>query len=189
MYRVHMFLATAQDFVRISDSEHIDLLFVLRDIISYNILDLLEYETDKMSIMNQYLSDMDIALIKSDIAISNLKEEMSWLDSNIKHCESQKKIADKLYEDSIKSHYNQQFLEEALKDSKKYGQCISDAKIEHNAKNKLSKTISAYRSVVKVKYDYLLLHKYDIVENYSLIKSDLLENLLKIKNMLKKYDL
>jgi hypothetical protein len=142
----------------------------LRDIISYNILDLLEYEIDKTSVMEKYVSSLDNYLVKSDVALSNLREEMNLSNSSMQYCLSQKNISDKLYADSLQSHYNQHLLDDAIEDSKKYGKCISDARIDYNSKKILADKISVYSSVVKIKYDYLNSNKYDIVQNYDLMK-------------------
>lgn len=189
LYRIHVFFGNGWDFVSVSDYEYSNLLISLRDIISYNILDLLEYEIDKTSVMEKYVSSLDNYLVKSDVALSNLREEMNLSNSSMQYCLSQKNISDKLYADSLQSHYNQHLLDDAIENSKKYGKCISDARIDYNSKKILADKISVYSSVVKIKYDYLNSNKYDIVQNYDLMKWDILERLVIIKRMLQKYDL
>lgn len=189
LYRIHLFLGHGLDFVSVSTYEYSDLLISLRDVASYNILDLLEYETDKMSVMDKYLSSLDKYLLRSEIALSNIKEELSSLSSSMKQCLSQKASSDALYIDYLESQYNQYLLQDIVEDSKKYGQCASDAKIEYNSKKILSDKISTYRYIVDKKYTYLHNNKYDIVDNYNLMRGDVLEQLVLIKRMLQKYNL
>jgi hypothetical protein len=123
------------------------------------------------------------------MALANLKAEMSLLDYTVTYCLSQKTISDKQYLDAVLYPYQQFLLQESLENSKKHAQCASDAKIEYNARKVLLDKIVVYNSVIKVKYDYLSLHRDDIVDHYALIKGDVLERLLLIKRMLEKYDL
>lgn len=191
LYRIHMVLGNeSQSVVFVSSfSEYVNLIFSLRDIISYNIIDLLEFELDKLAAIDSYISDLDVLLLKSDVAIVNLREDMSSLNYLIQNCTSQKNISDKNYLDAVQSNYQQIFLQEYIDQSKKYSTCISDSRIEYNARKVLLDKIVAYRGILKIKYDYLIKNKNDIVENYSLMKTDILERLLMIKRMLEKYDM
>ena len=191
LYSMHIFLANEYQSINLVSSsyQYVDLIFSLRDLISYNIIDLLEFELDKSSAMDLYVSKLDLCLLESDIILTNIREEMSLLDYSLQSCLSQKEISDKQYLDSINSPYQQIFLQESIDDSKKYAQCVSDARIEYNAKKILLDKIVAYRWILKIKYDYLSKNKEDIVKYYNLIKSDVLEDLLMIKRMLEKYDM
>lgn len=189
LYRMHMFFAYWLDVSSFTSYEHVRLIAVLKDMASYNVLELLEFEINKESLLDSYLSRLDSYILQSDLALSYLKEELSLLEYSQQHCLSQKKIADKQYLDAIQYPYQQMFLQESLENSKKNAQCASDAKIEYNAKKVLIDKITAYQSIIKVKYDYLSQHKEDIVDHYDLMKDDILERLILIKRMLEKYDL
>ncbi len=191
LYRIHVVLANEYESVTFvsSFSEYVNLILSLRDIISYNIIDILEFEWDKLSAIDSYISDLDVLLLKSDVSIVNLREDMSSLNYSIQNCTSQKNISDKNYIDVVQSNYQQNFLQEHIEQSKIFAKCISDSRIEYNARKVLLDKIVAYRGILKIKYDYLSKNKYDIVENYSLMKTDVLERLLMIKRMLEKYDM
>lgn len=189
LYRMHMVLAHWAEFYVSSSYEYARLILSLKDITTYNILELLEFEIDKKTVMDTYISRLDSYLLQSDIALSTIREEMSLLDYSVQHCLSQKTISDKQYLDAVQSPYQQTLLQEALDHSKEYAKCASDAKIDYNAKKVLADKIAAYSSILKIKYDYLSSHNDDIVENYDLMKNDVLERLILIKRMLEKYDL
>jgi hypothetical protein len=152
-------------------------------------MDILEFESDKQTVISTYLSSLDRYLIESDFALASLKEEMSLLDYSAKDCLSQKSLSDKQYLDTVQGIYQQTLLDQSLKNSKKYAQCASDARIEYNAKKAIVNKITAYRTVIKIKYDYLSANKDDIVSHYSLIKDDVLQRLINVKRLLEKYDL
>lgn len=190
LYTIHM---TIGIWLPISSWNFLDLNYVqlineLRNTMLYNVMDLLEFEQDKWKIMNQYLDVLDSSLIKSDFALMNIEEEMSLLTYNITSCSVSKRAADKTYVDSINSLYEPQFMNESLQESIKYGECISDNKIQYNAKKILSDKIAFYRSLLKIKYDYLFANKDLIVDHYVMIKNDLLQRLLNLKTTLQKYD-
>lgn len=189
MYRMHMLLAYWSEFDLFSSYEYANLIISLKDIATYNILDILEFEIDKSKVMDSYLSSLDSYLLQSNIALSNIKEEMSLLDYSVQYCLSQKTISDKQYLDAVQYPYQQFILQEAIEDSKKNAQCASDSKIEYNARKILADKINIYNTIIKIKYDYLSTHKDDIVDNYDLMKGDVLNRLILIKNMLEKYDL
>lgn len=189
MYRIHMSLAHGSTFTSFSSYEYARLILSLKDVASYNVLDLLEFELDKAKVMNTYISRLDKYLIETDLALSNIREEMALLDYSVQSCLAQKTISDKQYLDAVQSPYQQNLLQESLENSKKYAQCASDAKIEYNAKKILVDKMVGYQSVIKIKYDYLSTHKDDIVDHYDLMKNDVLNRLILIKNMLQKYDL
>ncbi|AHB41293.1 hypothetical protein P148_SR1C00001G0500 [candidate division SR1 bacterium RAAC1_SR1_1] len=189
LYRMHMILAHGSTSDLSSSYEYARLILSLKDITTYNILELLEFEIDKKTVMDDYVSRLDTYLLESDMALSTIKEEMSLLDYSMKHCLSQKIISDKQYLDAVQSPYQQILLQEAIDHSKEYAKCASDAKIDYNAKKVLADKIAAYSSILKIKYDYLSSHNDDIVENYDLMKNDVLERLILIKHMLEKYDL
>jgi len=189
MYRVHMILALWWEFKSFSNYEYARLIVSLQDTLTYNILDLLEFELDKWVIIDSYLSTLDKYLMESDIALWNIKEEMSALNYSMQHCLSQKELYDKQYLDSIQYPYQQALLDDSIENSKKYWQCASDSRIEYNAKELLADKISKYRSVINLKYEYLSANRDNIVDHYDLIRTDILERLIIIKNMLEKYDL
>lgn len=187
VYRLHISLGlgSSQDF---SISSYSDLILSFKDVITYNIMDILEFSLDKDVVMNQYLSRLDSLLLLSDFAIANLKEDMSLLDYDINFCLSQKKISDQQYFDNINNPYQQKHLSTYLSESKKYAKCVSDNKIDYDAKKVLLDQIGFYSSIAKTKYNYLDKYKYDILSHYDLIKSDVLQELIIIKNMLEKYN-
>lgn len=186
MYRMHMSLALSQHWFVDSSFAYANLVLQLQDVSSYDVLDLLAFETDKRSAMDSYIWLLDKYYLQSDIALFHLKDDLSYLDSSIKHCSSEKTLADKQYFDAVQFPYQQQFLENALADSKKYAQCVSDAKIEYNAKKILVDKIVAYQSLIKAKYTYLFANKDDIIEHYDLINTDILNRLTTIKRTLEK---
>lgn len=186
MYRMHMWLALSQHWLVDSSFAYAHLILQLQDISSYDILDLLAFETDKRSVMESYIWLLDKYYLQSDIALFHLRDDLSYLDSSIKHCSSEKTLADKQYFDAVEFPYQQQFLENALADSKKYAQCVSDARIEYNAKKILVDKIIAYQSLIKAKYTYLFANKEDIIDHYDLIHTDVLDRLTTIKRTLEK---
>jgi hypothetical protein len=160
----------------------------LKEILTYNILDILDYAFNRQAIMDSYFAKLSMLLLKSDLLIGNLKNEMSLLDSNVKYCLAQKTISDNQYLAAFSDPYQEDLLSDYIESSKRFSNCASDARIDYNSKKMFLDKIIAYNSLAEVKYDYLLKYKDEIVENYDLIRKDILEHLIIIKNMLEKYD-
>lgn len=189
LLNVHMMIGLGVDMTwDFSDVEYIQLIHELKNNASYNVIDLLEFEADRWKVMDAYLQLLDTSILKSDLALANLQEEMLIVKWDIDYCQTSKKLADRAYIDSVNAIYQSQSMNQSLQDSMKYGQCISDNTIQYSAKKLLSDKIAAYRSIVKIKYDYLSKNNDLIVDHYDLIRSNLLQTLLSIKNMLEKYD-
>lgn len=168
--------------------DYIILLQHLKDVSTYNVLDLLDSEMDKRGVMDQYLATLDTAILKSDFVSSVLKEEMAVLNADMSYCLTSKKESDANYIDSVNDIYERQLMDQSLQDSIKYGVCAAEKRVQYNAKKIVLDKLNLYADILAMKYSYLSKNNDTIVDHYDLIRSDLLENLLSVKRMLEKYD-
>ena len=79
---------------------------------------------------------------------------MTILKSDMQACASDKNIADKSYFDAI-ARYDQSMMEEALNDSLTYETCVSENRIQYNAKLGIARNYRTFRT--------FLLHKTIII--------------------------
>lgn len=167
--------------------DYIILLQHLKDVSTYNVLDLLDSEIDKRRVMDRYLATLDSAILRSDFVSSVLKEEMAVLNADMNYCLSSKKESDANYVDSVNDVYERQMMDQSLQDSIKYSTCAAEKRVQYNAKKVVLDKLVLYSDILVMKYNYLSKNNDTIVDHYDLIRSDLLENLLSIKRMLEKY--
>jgi len=192
-YKMHMILglnisSMSWTVLWFEDSSYMNIIYDLKDISSYNVIDILEFELDRASVIREYLDSININIIKSDFALTNLKEDMIILQEDMDFCVSQKKVSDSRYIEWINSDYQYALMAKNLEDSLSYGQCISDKKIQYSSKKLLADKIYFYNNILKIKYSYLSKNEEIIANNYDLIRDWLLQNLLDIKKMLEKYN-
>lgn len=140
---------------------------LLREISQYSDFDILSYIKSSIDTEHslQYVLDHLFQLIgTTDMAITNLDRNMSILSQQKKDCDSSKALSDKDYVLALKD-FNSSNMEKYLSMSIEYEHCSSDARINYNAYNKLKQQLAYYCDILKMKYDYFLEHKYDIVQN------------------------
>ncbi len=188
MYRTHMILSNWTIKNNIIDN-YSDLIFSIKNIVWYNIIDILEFQIDRRWVMENYLNDINFYLLKSDLAIANLKEDISLLNTNKDTCLAQKKILEQEYTDSLYDPSQYEFQQQKIASIKQNAQCISDNEVEYFVKNMYLKKLNAYNEILLIKQEYLEKYKEDIIINFHLLKDDLLEHLLQVKRILEKYDL
>lgn len=140
---------------------------LLREISQYAEFDVVSYIKSSIDIEQslQYVLDHLFQLIgRSDIALTNIDRNMFMLNQQKNECDSAKTLSDKNYVLALKD-FNANDMEKYLSASIESEHCSSDARIHYNAYKKISEQISYYRDILKMKYDYFLEHKYDIVQN------------------------
>ena len=140
---------------------------LLREISQYADFDVLSYIKSSIDIEHslQYVLDRLFQLISTtDSATTNLDRNMAVLSQQKKDCDDSKSSSDKNYVLALKD-FNSSNMEKYLSMSIEYENCSSDARIHYNAYDKLKEQLLYYRDILKMKYDYFLEHKYDIVQN------------------------
>jgi hypothetical protein len=140
---------------------------LLREVSQYADFDVLSYIKSSIDVDHslQYVLDRLFQLIgTTDTAVTSLDRNMSVLSQQKKDCDSSKTLSDKNYVLALKD-YNSSNMEKYLSMSIEYEYCSSDARINYNAYNKVKEQLVYYRDILKMKYDYFLEHKYDIVQN------------------------
>jgi hypothetical protein len=140
---------------------------LLREISQYAEFDVVSYIRSSIDIEQslQYVLDHLFQLIsRSNTALTNIDRNMFMLNQKKTECDSAKTLSDKNYVLALKD-FNANDMEKYLSASIEAEHCSSDARINYNAYKKISEQISYYRDILKMKYDYFLEHKYDIVQN------------------------
>lgn len=141
---------------------------LLRETSQYADFDIVSYIKSSIDVSRslQYVLDHLFKLIsETNTAITNIDNNMSILSQEKKECDDSKVSSDKNYVLSL-NDFNANNMEKYLSMSLEYEHCSTEARIYYNAYNKLKLQLEKYRDVLKMKYDYFLEHKYDIVQNY-----------------------
>lgn len=142
---------------------------LLRDVSQYSDFDIVSYLKTSIDIDSslQYVLDHLFQLItKSNTAINALADNMSVFEQTKSECDEQKISSDKNYTLALKD-LDAYDMEKYLSESIENDRCASEARINYNAYKKLQSQLVYYRDVLKMKYDYFLEHKYDIIQNMS----------------------
>jgi len=140
---------------------------LLREISQYADFDVVSYIRSSINIEQslQYVLDHLFQLISStDVALTNIDRNMFIFNQQKTECDSAKVLSDKNYVLALKD-FNANDMEKYLSASIESEHCSSDARIHYNAYKKIAEQLSYYRDILKMKYDYFLEHKYDIVQN------------------------
>jgi hypothetical protein len=140
----------------------------MKVLLSWNVMDVLSVSKDKRSVLDQYLNDADTTLMQSSFFSNVYKQDMNDLQQNLDSCSSAKKISDSNYVNGLDT-YDMQYMQENLKDSLVFGACITENRIELNAKKVISDKLVFYNDLLQQKFTYLNTKKNLIVEHFDLI--------------------
>lgn len=158
----------------------------LEQLTKTDVIDLLNVSADKEVALTNYLTECDQEINKWDNISAYMKQEMEMLKSDMKACATDKNISDKAYFDAV-DRYDQDIMDASLSDSLKYENCITENRIQYNAKTSIATKLAFYLWLLQKKYD-ILSKKQDIVaQNYDIFRDGILPDLNEIDELLKQY--
>jgi len=146
----------------------------------------LELSKDKNKFIRDFLSKSDKVINKADIFITQLKQELNLLKSEMDYCNNAKANSDQRYFKSI-NQYNQIEMEEAIQESQKYWSCATENRIKFNAKTELLNKIIYYYNLLVNKYNFIETKQEIIIKHFDVIKWELLNELNQIKGDLNNF--
>lgn len=142
---------------------------LIKDMSQYADLDIVDYLRKSIDVEHslQYiLNSLFQLLSKCDLVVSDLDRNMKNLEQTKIDCDASKELSDKNYSLALQD-LNAKKMETYLLSSIESESCSSEARINYNAYKKIKDRILYYRDILKMKYDYFLDHKYDVIRNMS----------------------
>lgn len=167
-----------------------DILETINDaenLVRTDIITNLQNVSNKEATFVNYLQNMDLTLSKSNFFIMILDQDVSTRTAQMNICIAEKKISDQEYFTSI-NYYDQQGMIAALKKSTAYNACISQARLEVNAKSAIVSKLKFYYELLKTKYNFLSQKQEVILNNVRVIDTDILQELSDINDTLNTYN-
>lgn len=162
------------------------ILVLLRDIkthASVSIISMLEFTAIKEVVLEKYLNDTDKLLIEVWFATNVLKQDISFLWSEMNNCLNEKDLYDRQFFESI-NLYDETYMNESLQKSVEAQKCAAENRIKMNAKKALLEQLTYYYDFVKIKYEYIKSQRDLIIRNFDFMKNGLLDELVTTKEVL-----
>ena len=152
-----------------------------------DIIENLKNSSNKIGTFNIYLQNMETTISKGDFFIMMLDQDISNSTAQMNGCIGEKKISDQEYFNSI-NYYDQQSMIEALNKSTTYNACISQARLDINAKTAIVSKLKFYYDLLKTKYDFLSRNQEKILNNIYVLDTAILQELSTINDTLNTYN-
>ena len=189
LYKTHMIIAMWANLHTQSydDTNVLHVISHMKDLLSWDVMNILSSSYDKRSVLDHYLNDTDITLMQSDFFSNVYKQDMNILQQELDSCSSAKRVSDSNYVNGL-DQYDMQYMQDNLKDSLEFGTCMTENRIELNAKKVISDKLVFYADLLQQKYNYLTLKKDLIVDHFDLIWSSILTDLAWIEKALNSYN-
>lgn len=130
-----------------------------------DVLDYLWFVFDIRKSFDSLLYEMSAVLEKSEVLISNIKNNLLFLKTKKEDCDLQKTIVDKNFSLALKD-LDIKNMEINLNKSLEYDNCSSESRLLYNAQNKILDEFDYYYTILEYKYNYYYSNKFEIVENY-----------------------
>ena len=157
-----------------------------QELIQKNILTEMEIGENKQKILQTFLQDSEKNIEANKQYIVSLQQTMPILKIEFNTCTSDKKTSDKQYIDSINTYHLQE-SKDALAQSIKYDHCASEKRIQYNAQSYILSKLMLYTSTLQSKKDLLEREQDMIINHLGSIKTDILQKLESINNLLNTY--
>jgi len=155
----------------------------LEELALLDIIETLELSNNKEKTLEKFFSKSENTINIANIQITQLSQEVNFFKADISTCTQQKTVADQRYFESIKN-YDAIELKEALEDASKLSICISENRVNYNAKGELLNKILYYYKMLENKYKYLDFKKDTIIKHFDIIKNDILTELNNVQRVL-----
>jgi phage shock protein A len=158
----------------------------LEELTKIDIIELLNISTDKKDALNRYLNDAQENLLKGDSISAYMKQEMNILKEDMQSCLTEKQISDKEYFDAI-DRYDQNIMETSLNSSIMHENCVTEKRIQYNAKASIIQKLVFYLGLLQQKYDILFAKQDILTQNFEIFRDKILPDLNQIDELLKQY--
>jgi len=168
------------------EEESLATLKELEDLSKTDVIGWLTIATDKQKMLTDYLTQSSTALEKWDMLISFLEQELALLQLDMKACLVDKTTSDQEYFDSV-NNYDQSWSQQAIQTSIANDTCVSENRIQYNAKTYLLDKFVFFTSILQQKYDLLFNNQDTIVNHFDVISDTMLQKLNAINEALKTY--
>lgn len=172
----------------LSNSEILDILGKLKYYTEIDIVMLLDIAKDQKETLQNYLSESNNIIEKSDYFIGTLEYKIKNNISEFEKCSKEKSLADKNYFQAVEKQ-NSNEMSIAIDESKSADLCISTNRIDANSKQALLNKLSILRETLQSKYDFLYQKQSLILNNFQVIKENVAQELSQITNILNQYQI
>lgn len=173
--------------ITLIQEDALDIVDSINTLSSYGLISAMRNSSDKVQILDEYISSLKYTFYRANSIQRQLKSEMSLLSSQISSCSREKKLYDKQYLNALKESFSVQNLESLVSLSQNSASCISNKQILLTSKKSLSDLIANKLSPLSDKYIYLIENKEAIIEHFSLLDANYLQKVIDIQETMKKY--
>lgn len=167
--------------------EELEIIKNIEELTKANVITLLDLAPNKQVALSAYLQASYKALNKWDVMSAYMRQEMEMIKIDMQACIIDKKISDKLYFEAM-NIYDQKTMDMALKDSIHHEKCVSEKKIQHNAKTSIVNKLVFYLWLLQKKYDLLFAKQEVLAKNFEVFRDNILPDLNEIRTVLQQYD-
>lgn len=164
----------------------LDTIKNLEDLLKTDILQALSMTDDKRTTLTNYLTACDQYLEKWNSAIISIKQELALIKLEMNACQVDKESADRGYFQWIDA-YDDQSSQQALTQSIENEKCVTEKRIQYNAKVYLLDKLAFFQSLLKQRYDIIYDEQDIIIDHFEVISDKLIEKLNAINEVLKTY--
>lgn len=158
----------------------------LEELTKTDVIEVLNISTNKEEALTKYLNDCFEELQKWDTIAAYMKQESEILKWDMQSCLIEKSISDKSYFDAI-NRYDQNIMDTSLTDSLKYERCVTENRIQYNAKIGIAQKLVFYLWILQKKHDVLLAKQEILAKNFEIFRDNILPDLNEIDQLLKQY--
>lgn len=151
-----------------------------------DIIMLIDLSRDKNKVLEDYLTESNITIEKSDFFIYDLQSQINDSRAKFEECSKEKISSDKEYFSAIEDQ-NVEIMNSSINISKKADICMSTNRIDINSKQVLLDKITYLRTILIDKNTFLEKNQNVIVDNFSIIRDNLAEQLYQITKTLTQY--
>jgi len=169
------------------ESQLLSITKQVEELTKTNIISILELSDDKQKALQTYITDTQDALQKWDMLMIYSRQDLNIIQSDLKACTVEKNMADKAYFDGLNT-YNQTDMDTALQTVVQNDTCISQKRIEYNAKLAIVNKLAVYLGFLQDKYNIIFAKQDLIVNHFDVIKNDILAQLNEINQVLNRYN-
>lgn len=154
--------------------------------ITSDIVSLLDQAVDKSVIVSDYLSDTRVLLDRVSTQSEYTSVRLALLTDSMQECLTDKDIADRSFFDAINANDDEAaavWLDASLRASV----CATEYRVQLNALKVQDDKLKFYVTILQKKYDYIDTQKEYIEKYYTVLRSDLLEELTAIAASLQSF--
>ncbi len=181
----HIYLAHLPKTIN-PEEEWLATLKEVEELSKTDIVQALTLAADRQSTLSTYLTQVQKALEKWSLLISFYRQELALLQLDMRWCMVDKSLADKLYFESI-NQYDQESSTQAINQSVKSDSCISENRIQYNAKMYILNKLVFFTSILQKKYELLFNEQEVLIKHFDVLSDTMIKKLQIINETLKNY--